>query len=226
LNRIWAGSMSATASRETSHWGTQSESRTPQARVFRFSANACESMSESPTQRQGRRILTLHEMRDLVGLLRSVFSRIAEIRRDNRLARHIQFPKIPSILSESLVVHLLRSGDILPDLSGYSFSLGGKRADILAERPGETKTIEVKATGKSAFQNFVAKDVDANYIIWIHFGDYFAGAGKKTLRAFVLREPKRYFSGRVYVNLKDLPRKVPDLVEVPVAVERLEHGAL
>lgn len=191
-----------------------------------FSTNARESMSKSPIQIQSRRILTLHEIRDLAGLLRSVFSRIAEIRRDNPLARHIQFPKIPSILSESLAVHLLRSGDVLPGLTGYSFSLGGKRADILAERLGETKRIEVKATGKSAFQNFVAKDVDADYIIWIHFGDYFAGSGDKTLRAFVLREPNRYFSGRVYVNLKDLPRKVPDLVEVPVAVERLERGVL
>ncbi len=182
-------------------------------------------MSNHPTQRQGKRVLTLQEIRGLADLLRSVFSRIAEIRRDNPLARHIQFPKTPCILSESLAIHLLRWGDILPDLTGCSFNLGGKRADIVAERLGETKTIEVKATGKSAFQNFVAKDVDADYVIWIHFGDYFLASGEKNLRAFVLREPRRYFSGRVYVNLKDLPRKVPDLVEVSIAVDRLDHGA-
>jgi hypothetical protein len=182
-------------------------------------------VNESRAKKSGRRVLSKDELLDLSDLLRLASSQIAQLRRDNPLAQHIQFPKIPSILSESLVVHLLESGDILPDLAGFRFTFGSKRADVIAEKNGDARTIEVKATGKSAFQNFVAKDAQANYIIWIHFGGYFTGSANPALRAFVLRKPSRYFSGRTYVNLKDLPRRVPDLIEMPIPSTLLERGA-
>lgn len=53
-------------------------------------------------------------------------------------------------------------------------SFGGKVSDMVVELKNSKKIkIEVKATGKSAFEFFSDKDIMADYLIWLHFEDFF-----------------------------------------------------
>ncbi len=49
---------------------------------------------------------------------------------------------------------------------------GGNVSDMVVELKNSKKIkIEVKATGKSAFEFFSDKDIKADYLIWLHFED-------------------------------------------------------
>jgi hypothetical protein len=166
-----------------------------------------------------REPLKYSEIKELVRLVRGVFSDVRQLKAREPLARHIQYPKVPSILSESLALHLLKRRRLIPGLHGHVFGFGGKTADILGKSStGREKRIEVKATGTNAFQNFVKKDTTADYIIWFHFDDYFLRDDNPPIAAFLIRKPGRFFRERVYVNLSSLKAKVPDLEEKKVDV--------
>ena len=53
--------------------------------------------------------------------------------------------------------------------------------------------IEVKATARGAFRLLSKKDIEADYLIWVHFNDYFENESKDEIMIFVLQEPKRFF---------------------------------
>ena len=78
---------------------------------------------------------------------------------------YIQNPKIPSMLSESLVVHLIEDKKILEDAKISRCRLGGG-ADIIGKTGRKKIKIEVKAT-TAGFQQLTKKDVKANYLIWV-----------------------------------------------------------
>ena len=127
-------------------------------------------------------LLSPGQIKELLHLLGDSFVRLTRLRKRSALAIHIQFPKIPSILTESIVIQLLSSGELLPPLRrrGYEFKLGGKLADIVASNPKHKELkIEVKATARSGFQALSEKDVNADFLIWLHFGDQFIEWGKK-----------------------------------------------
>jgi hypothetical protein len=46
--------------------------------------------------------------------------------------------------------------------------------------------VEVKATGQTNFQEFKSKDLNANFLVWIHFGDRYLKGGSK-IDIYILR---------------------------------------
>ena len=60
-------------------------------------------------------------------------------------------------------------------MEGAFFRFGGNVADVLADKDGRDYKIEIKATGSKKFQYFSDKDVTTDYIVWMHFGDFFMG---------------------------------------------------
>jgi hypothetical protein len=52
--------------------------------------------------------LTKAEIKELLKLLSDVFDYLKNLKSKNRLAEKIQFPKIPAILSASIIIHLIK----------------------------------------------------------------------------------------------------------------------
>jgi hypothetical protein len=148
---------------------------------------------------------------ELSRALRDVFDFHKALRGKYPSAAMIQFPKTPSDFSEAIVLELIKNGKILEVLKGYECKLGGKKADILARSGDFEVRIEVKATGKSAFQFFGPKDVVADYLIWVHFGDFFSDA-KEAIKIYVVQEPERFFKAPQKITLSAF-RKIANPVE-------------
>ena len=135
-------------------------------------------------------ILTTAEMRELALYLDQACKYITKARLRFPLARHIQYPKIPSILSESIVAAAISKGHILCDEPINSVTFGGKQADLIARlRTGGQLKIEVKASGPNGFVSFGPKDYSADYLIWLLFGNIFVNGAGKTCRALILPKP-------------------------------------
>ncbi len=120
-----------------------------------------------------RELLSIENIKELNRLLRDVFNYINRLKKENKLANKIKYPQLPSIITESLALHLLKKREIIKELKEYNFNFGGNTADILGISNNKTIKIEVKSTAKSAFQYFGKKDISANFIIWFHFAEFF-----------------------------------------------------
>jgi hypothetical protein len=134
-------------------------------------------------------LLEKQEIKELCKTLSQVFRHIEDLRKNSKIAQHIQFPKIPPKLSESIIVQLLREGILVPELSKHQISLGGRRADIIAKKSSQELKIEVKSTGKQDFQYFGDKDVSADYLIWLSFKDSFKNENFKEISVTII-QPK------------------------------------
>jgi hypothetical protein len=77
-------------------------------------------------------------------------------------------PRLTPTISESLVYHLLKEKVILKELNILSVDFSKEGGDLVVS--GKIK-VEVKSTGASAFQYFTEKDMKADYIVWVHFGN-------------------------------------------------------
>jgi hypothetical protein len=150
-----------------------------------------------------KELLSIQDIKELNDLLRQVFRYITNLKSTHRLADKIKYPQIPSILSESLVIHLLKR-NILPELSRYNFSFGGKKADILAKINREELKIEVKATAKNAFEYLGGKDITADYIFWVHFGEFYLNSKDKIVEIYIIKNPHTYFKNPVKITLSKL----------------------
>jgi hypothetical protein len=147
--------------------------------------------------------LTKDEIKELASLLSEVFEHLTTLRSDNHLAKKIQFPKIPAVLSESIVIHLLRENRIVPNINAQEISFGGREADIIARTSsGDILKIEVKATGSSAFEYFGEKDVTSDFLVWIHFGDFFVSTNQRLIDIFIIRNPSHYFNKPMKITLR------------------------
>jgi hypothetical protein len=161
-------------------------------------------------------------MRSLIEVLRKVYGAITVFMQSEPVGKYLKYSQIPSILTESLAIHLLRKGEILhKELDGFSFNFGGKISDITAIRGSSNLRIEVKATGPKAFQYFSDKDIHANYIIWIHFGSFFMGNKNTPIEVYIIRDPNRYFPERKKIVLSKLKKIVKDLSEVDIDLDKL-----
>ena len=150
------------------------------------------------------------EIIELMDLLSEVFSYVSNLRTENPLAEHIQFPKIPLILSESLC--MLEKEKIF--LGCFSADFGGRESDIIVIfQDGTKKTAEIKATGQSAFQALSKKDIAADFLVWVHFGRFFEDNDEE-IRAYVMENPKRIFTRPVKINLEKFRSKDPAIREV------------
>ena len=150
------------------------------------------------------------EIIELMDLLSEVFSYVSNLRTEHPLAEHIQFPKIPPILSESLC--MLEKEKIFLGCSSADF--GGRESDIIVRfQDGTKKTAEIKATGQSAFQALSKKDIAADFLVWVHFGRFFEDNDEE-IRAYVMENPKRIFTRPVKINLEKFRSKDPAIREV------------
>ncbi|WP_456444133.1 hypothetical protein [Thermococcus sp.] len=149
--------------------------------------------------------LTKKELLNLIKLVREAFGCISELKSKNDLARWIQYPKVPSILSESLVFHLVRD-HILPlpieDVSTFKFRT--KEGDILFENGDDMIHVEVKATGKSKFQYLGEKDIKADYLIWVNFEDFFERKGANQVKIITFERIGKYITSPRKITLSKL----------------------
>jgi len=146
--------------------------------------------------------LSKDEILGLERTIRQAFQALNKLKQEEPLAKYIQYPKIPSIFSESI------AAKVLPHIfSGFEAIGGGITADILLVGEHGTKTVEVKATGKSGFQYFGEKDCKADYLLWISFGDYFQN-DTGTIDVLIMPKINGLFKQRK-ITLKDF-KKVCD----------------
>jgi hypothetical protein len=140
-----------------------------------------------PSPRRGRVPLSREEIVQLDAALVRAFRTIRELREELPAARHIQFPPLPSIFSESLVIAAA------PRIFGSEWTAryGGARCDVVIENGrGEERQVEVKATGAHAFQELKAKDLRADFLVWVRFGRRF-NLGQGPLEIAILSNPSR-----------------------------------
>jgi len=155
-------------------------------------------------------VLDKNEIRELVRLFRNVFAFTDRLRKRSKLAKWITFPRISQVLSESLLVQLIREGKLLKELHGVIDVTrhGGKQPNIVVRTKTRVYKVEAKATGASAFEAFGKKDLNADYLLWAHFGDFFLQKGKRKIQIYVLRNPGGYYRKPTKLNLQMLQKKV------------------
>jgi hypothetical protein len=84
---------------------------------------------------------------------------------------------------------------------------GGAVADILFESSKLTKRVEIKATGQQAFQYFGQKDIDAHFLVWLAFGEFFRKQAESPIKIYVLAEPGRVFPDPTKITLATFDRR-------------------
>ena len=83
-------------------------------------------------------------------------------------AAWIQFPKIPSRISENLAARILASQGKVYGINRLGFGGG---ADIVVHcADGATLNFEVKGSGSSEFQTIGPKDWQSDCLFWLRFG--------------------------------------------------------
>ncbi len=148
----------------------------------------------------GKSLLTREELLDLDRTLIEMYSFFRDLRSKSPTAQWIHYPSVPAEFGESLTIYCVENffG------KGWTARLGTKRdeSDVVLERLGEQRTVEVKTTGQTSFQEFKPKDLAADFLVWMDFGDrYIKGSGK--LDIYILRNPGVYFSNPLRLKLHD-----------------------
>ncbi|PCI28574.1 hypothetical protein COB55_03705 [Candidatus Wolfebacteria bacterium] len=165
--------------------------------------------------------LSIEEIHKLISLMREGFSYLSKLKEKDPVGKHINYFKVPSTLSESIAIHLLRRQQILPALSDMTFEHNNKEADIVAKNGDDIVNIEIKATAESAFQNLGKKDIQADYIIWLHFGAYFKDVEQTQISAYIITKPELYFKEPGKINLSKLKEMVSDVETVDIDISKL-----
>ncbi len=138
-------------------------------------------------------MLNLQEILQLVDALRKTHRFIDNLRHVNPLAKHIQYPKIPTLLSESIAGLTIKKGGLLSDYGKFSNVVrGGKHADLLCINDvNEQIKVEVKASGKSNFATFGPKDYGADVLLWLLFQDVFVSKTSCIIEVIICAEPSK-----------------------------------
>ena len=162
-----------------------------------------------------RKPLTPQEVLDLDQALIEAFASHQAIKRRVPAARHIKFPQVPAVLGESFVI-ATASKLFGPD---WKASFGGPLCDVrLVGSTGQTRRVEVKSTARHGFQEFKAKDLSADTLVWIHFGKRFL-EGCGALQIVILDNPGKHISRPTRLDIPRLMRWVgdtPDLRQIEV----------
>lgn len=117
-------------------------------------------------------MLQRDELRDLIIAFGETCRFITTLQSRAPVAKHVQYPKIPTILSESIAVIAIQQGLLLSSQGPFSAVIrGGRAADILAAVAGEARQlkIEIKASGTKDFATFGPKDYAADFLLWMRF---------------------------------------------------------
>lgn len=169
-----------------------------------------------------RELISIQDIKELNKLLRKVFGYITHLKKENKLADKIKYPQLPSILTESLAIHLLREKKIIPELDGFDFDFGGRIADILANKNSKTIKIEVKATAKSAFEYFGEKDISADYILWFHFAEFYMNSEDTKIEVYTIKKPSNYFNTPIKITLSKLKQIIgTNLIKIDLDINSL-----
>jgi hypothetical protein len=148
--------------------------------------------------------LSRGEIVQLDAALVRAFRTIQELREQLPAALHIKFPPLPSIFSESIVIAAVATlfGP------GWTARYGGAECDVLIENDrGEVKRVEVKATGEHAFQELKAKDLRADYLVWVRFGRRFK-VGQGPIEVAILRDPGEFVGGPCRLDTVRLEKRI------------------
>ena len=141
------------------------------------------------------------EINEALVAVRASFRAIQQIRRDFHGGRHVQFPRIPSILSESMIAREIRLGRTpLWQEPGASLP-GGRSCDILAKVGENEYKVQVKATGSQGFQYLGPKDIVSDVLVWLHFGSFFEKDERLPLECYWLPRPSSLFTRDVKISL-------------------------
>jgi hypothetical protein len=147
----------------------------------------------------GRRPLTVPQILELEAALMEVFGTIRELRERSTAARYIKFPPLPAVLSESIAIA------ITPTLFGSDWTgrYGGSAADLLIENLATRSLlrVEVKATGRHAFQELKEKDLRADVLIWFRFGLRLE-LGTGPIDAAVIKAPGRFVRSQCRLDVR------------------------
>lgn len=168
-----------------------------------------------------KELLQTTEISQINTLIRQVFEYLRRLRQENPLAARINNPKLPSVLTESIALHLLKKG-YFSDFNGYDFDFGKTVADIIGTKGNMKIKIEVKATANSAFQYFGEKDITADYILWLHFGDFFSNRASHVIKIFFITHPNNIFKKPTKITLSRMKQMLGDrLIEKEFDLETL-----
>jgi len=144
------------------------------------------------------RLLSKNEIGALVRCLSETSQFISKLRDREEIASYVQYPKIPPALSESLAVFAIRENKLLASHGPFkAVKLGGRVADIIATTDsGKTFRIETKAAGTEEFATFGPRDYEADFLLWMLFGDSIrSGCGGKCT-VLVCPNPKDHLPWR------------------------------
>src|SRR3989442_1719313 len=141
------------------------------------------------------------EIKQVLVAVRASFRAIQQIRRDFPGGRYVQLPRIPSILSESMIAREIRLGRTpLWHEPGASMP-GGRSCDILAKVEEKEYKVQVKATGSQGFQYLGPKDIVSDVLVWLHFGSFFEKDERVPLECYWLPRPSNRFQRDVKISL-------------------------
>jgi len=143
------------------------------------------------------------QIKKLLGGMRSLNIRHTNLCKTNEMAYLIPKPKLTSVVTEPLVLNECRNGKLFSELQNDYIFKFGNGSDLVAEDDkGNQLTIEVKATQEAGFSQFNPKDVAANYLVWLDFGDYTTNRKRKTINVYTLANPSKYFPSNETIKIK------------------------
>lgn len=137
------------------------------------------------------------ELIEIIRLYRIIFDFYR--RQENRLIDKIPFPRLTPVISESLTYHLIKDSVILGNryITDVSFSKSG--GDLEVVENGIIKRVEVKSTAQQAFQYFSNKDKQADYLIWMHFGNVLKDREENIIQITIVDKDM------IRIHLEELP---------------------
>lgn len=151
-----------------------------------------------------RKPLTPAQIIQLDDALKESFASHQALRRRKPAAQFIKFPQVPAVFAESIVVG--GAGKLFG--AGWTAALGHPLSDIRLSGPnGQTRRVEVKSTAHHGFQELKSKDLLADVLVWIHFGDRFSG-GAGTIQVVIIKNPGKYISESVRLDIPRLLRRL------------------
>jgi hypothetical protein len=174
------------------------------------------------------------ELKSLIEAFGETCQFISELRARCPIARYVQYPKIPTILSESLAVHAILQGRLLASTGPFSSVIrGGRKADVLAVlMDGQELRIETKASGEEDFATFGKKDYAAHFLLWLRFGKSLRESCLGQMEVLVCPRPAEHLPwardranvaqllaawdgeiGRVQLDLRDLLAPQPPMLD-------------
>ncbi len=141
------------------------------------------------------------EITETLVAVRAGFRVIQRIQSDLPGGRHIQLPRIPSILSESMVAREIRLGQSPLWQEPGTVAPGGRSCDLIARVGNENYTVQVKSTGSQGFQYLGPKDIVSEVLVWLHFGAFFEGDERVPVECYWLHRPSNVFQRDVKISL-------------------------